>query len=66
MERNYFEKGHQNDIKSKRDIQTTLLFDISKTYQKETSKHAKFFAFQNHIKICVTTVFHLNRAKKYT
>ena len=52
MERNYIEKVHQNDIKSKRDIQTTLIFNISKTYKKEISKRPQYFALQNHIKIC--------------
>ena len=37
MEQNYFEKVHQNNIKSSSDIQTTLVFNISKTYQKEIS-----------------------------
>ena len=52
IKRNYIEKVHQNDIKSKRDIQTTLIFNISKTYKKEISKRPQFFALQNHIKIC--------------
>ena len=39
---------------------------MSKTYQKEISKQTQFFASQSHIKICVTSVFHLNCAKKYT
>ena len=66
MERNYLEKVHQNDIKSKRDIQTTLVFNISKTYQKEILKQPQLFTFKNHIKICVTSVFHLNFNKKFT
>ena len=35
MDRIYFEKVHLNDIKYKMDIQTTLVFNVSKTYQKE-------------------------------
>ena len=46
MERNYFDKVHQNDIKSKRDIQTTLVFNISKTYQKIDSKAATILPFK--------------------
>ena len=38
-------KVHQNDTKSKRDIQAT------KTYQKEIPKQPQFDAFQDHIKI---------------
>ena len=57
MERNYFEKLHQNDMKSKSDIQVTLIFDISKTYQSEIfatsfclskthqNKHAQIISF---------------------
>ena len=33
-------------------IQTTLVFHISKTYQKEISKRPQIFAFRNDIKIC--------------
>ena len=43
MERSYFEKVHWNDIKSKRDIQTTLVFNISKTYQKKDTKTNAIF-----------------------
>ena len=50
MERNYLEKVHWSDIKSKMDIQTTLVFNISKTYQKENQ----------------FSVFHLNYTRKYT
>ena len=35
----------------KKDVQTTLVFDISKTYQKEISKRPQFFLFQKYIKI---------------
>ena len=37
MERNDFEKMHQNDFTFKRDIHS-LVFDISKTYQKKITK----------------------------
>ena len=33
VEQNYFEKVHRNEITSKRDGKTTLIFKISKTYQ---------------------------------
>ena len=47
------------------DIQTTLVFNISKIYQKEISKRPQFFAFQNHTKICaITSVFNLNCTQK--
>ena len=53
MERNYFEKVHQNNIKWKRKIHTTLV------------EH-KIFDFQNYIKICVaTSVFHLSCSEIY-
>ena len=44
MEQNYLEKVHQNNIKSKRDIQTTLAFNISETYRKKISKWLQAFA----------------------
>ena len=72
MEQNYLE-NIQTNIKSKRDIQTTLVFNISKTYQNQISKNHNFikkpqlFVFQNRIKICsVTSVFHPICTKKYT
>ena len=49
MEGNYLEKKHGNDVKSKKkNIQTTSVFNISKTYEKDhyflpfkiTSKYA--------------------------
>ena len=54
MERNYHEKVYQNDIKYKRDIETTLVFNISKTYQKNISKRQQFFPFQNRRKLCTS------------
>ena len=48
---NSFRKVYRNEITSKRDIQMTLVFDISKTYQKEISKQPRVFVFQKHIKI---------------
>ena len=45
MERNYFEKVRRNEN------QTTLVYDISKTYQKEISLRSRFFVFEKHIKI---------------
>ena len=50
MEQNYFEKVHQNEITLKRDVQTTLIFDTSKTYQKEILKQPRLLIFQNHVK----------------
>ena len=44
-----------------------MLFNISKTYQKEKSKRSQFLVFQNHVKIrAIISVFHLNCIKKYT
>ena len=37
VEQNYFEKVRGDEISSKRDVQTTLVFDIWKTYQKRPS-----------------------------
>ena len=42
MERNDFEKMHQNDFTFKRDIHS-LVFDISKTYQKKDNKTTTIF-----------------------
>ena len=45
--------SRRNEItlkKYKRDVQATLVFDISKPYQKEISKRRRFFVFQKHIK----------------
>ena len=50
MKRNYFEKIHRNEFTSKRDGKTTLIFEILKTYQKETLKEPRTFVFQQHIK----------------
>ena len=63
LERNYFQKVHRNKNTSKRDVQTTLIFDVSKTYQKRyetdhdvlsfktfkinTSKLLQFFIHRN-------------------
>ena len=45
-----------------RTFKKTLVFNISKTYEKDISKQPQFFAFQSYIKICaqVTSVFHLS------
>ena len=51
MEQNYFEKVHRNKITSERDVQATLVFNISKTYQKEISKQPPLFDIQKHMKI---------------
>ena len=66
VERNYFEKVHRNKILSKRDFQTTLVFDISKTYQKEISKPPWFSVFQNYIKISTSRLrqFYVKIASK--
>ena len=42
MEQNNFEKVH-------RDVQTTLVCNISKSYEKEISKRSRFFVFQKYI-----------------
>ena len=54
MEQNYFEKLYQNVIKSKRDIQATLVFNISKVYQKE---------YQATTIICLSKLHQKKRAK---
>ena len=59
MEWNCFEKVHRNEITPKKDVQTTLVFDVSKTYQRQISKKAQFFVFQKHIKIS-TSKLHNN------
>ena len=46
MERIYLEKVHQNDIKSTKDIQTTLVFNISKTYKKRYQNDHNFLSFK--------------------
>ena len=46
MKRNYFEKLYQNAIKSKRDIQATLVFNISKIYQKEYQSDHNYLPFK--------------------
>ena len=51
MEKNYFEKVHQNEITSKREIQTIFTFNTSKTSEKEISKRASSFVFKKHIKL---------------
>ena len=52
MQRNYLEKLHQNEsVSLKRDAQMTSILSISKTYQKEMSKQARFFDFQKHTKM---------------
>ena len=60
MEGKYVGKVHQNNIKSKSVIQTTLVFNISETYQKEISKRHQFFAFQDQIKICAPKLHHFS------
>ena len=44
-------KSILRQIKSKKDSQTTLVFNLSKTYQKEISNRLQFFALQNNIKM---------------
>ena len=46
MEQNYFAKLNQNVIKSKRDIQATLVFNISKIYQKEYQSDHNYLPFK--------------------
>ena len=46
MEQNYFEKLYQNAIKSKRDIQATLVFNISIIYQKEYQSDHNYLPFK--------------------
>ena len=61
MEQNYFEKVHRNEIMSNSEVQTTLVFDISKTSQKRNAKtttiHLEFPSvfYQNYIKKHVET-----------
>ena len=50
VEQKNFEKVHENEIASKTDLQTTLVFDTSISYQKETSKRPRFIVFQKHFK----------------
>ena len=64
MERNDFEKMHQNDFTFKRDIHS-LVFDISKTYQKKITKRPQFFASQKQIKISASKL-HQFSIKNYT
>ena len=67
MEQNYFEKVHQNNIKSSSDIQTTLVFNISKTYQKEISTTIFCLSkYHQNKRAQVTSVVYLNSIKKYT
>ena len=65
MERNYFEKLHQNKITSKSEVQTALVFNISKTFHKEMAKRQRFFVFQKQIKIS-TSNFTIKNASKNT
>lgn len=58
-------KSILRQIKSKRDSETTLVFNISKTYQKEILNWLQFFAYKITWKCGVTSVFHLNCTKKY-
>ena len=67
MEQNYFEKVHRNEITSKRDVQTTLVFDISKNLPKRVIKTATIFCLSEtheykHVE--VTSVSHQNSIKK--
>ena len=58
------EKIYQNDIRSKRDIQKSLVFDMSKT-----SKGPHFFVFQKRIKIRASKLHQFSSKiafKKYT
>ena len=64
MERNDFQKMHQNDFTFKRDIHS-LVFDISKTYQKKITKWPQFFASQKQIKISASKL-HQFSIKNYT
>ena len=53
-----FEKLHGGKITSKSEVQTVLVFDISKTFQKEMSKGQQFFVFQKQIKISTSILHH--------
>ena len=57
MEWNYFEKVHRNKITSKSKVQAALVFDISKTFQKDMSNRQLLFVFKNKSKsarrICI-------------
>ena len=53
-----FEKLHGGKITSKSEVQTVLVFDISKTFQNEMSKEQQFFVFQKQIKISTSNLHH--------
>ena len=48
LEQHYFDKVHQNKTKSKKNVKTTLIIDILKSYQKRYKKDQDFFVFQKH------------------
>ena len=53
-----FGKLHGGKITSKSEVQTVLVFDISKTFQNEMSKEQQFFVFQKQIKISTSNLHH--------
>ena len=68
LEQNYFEKVHRNEIMSKSEVQTALVFDIWTTFQKEMLKRQLFFFLSKtnqieHLKFA--SVFHQTCLKNY-
>ena len=68
VERNYFEKVHRNEITSKSEVQTALVFEILKKFQKRDGKTTTIFCLsktnQNqHLEFA--SFFHQNCIKNY-